>query len=142
MIHPEADGSKGAVRISFRITDDSQMPFAGAWAMIGPEGLATDVSAYRGVHFYARSKDQMSFTCGIISFLGQVRRYVGPFEVGPEWTRIELPFDKFALVAMPGQTATDAPRLDPRNVTSIGMSVAPRLRGQFTIDIDQLALYR
>ena len=110
--------------------------------MIGPEGLATDVSAYRGVRFYARSKDQMSFTCGIISFPGQVRRYVGPFEVGPEWTRIEVPFDKFALVAMPGQSETDATRLDPRNVTSIGVSVAPRLRGQFKIDIDQLALYR
>jgi pimeloyl-ACP methyl ester carboxylesterase len=39
LIHPGANGSKGAARVSFRVTDDSPAPFAGAWAMIGPRGL-------------------------------------------------------------------------------------------------------
>src|SRR5262249_2030787 len=51
LIHPGAGGSPGALRISIRITGDFPTPFAGAWAMVGPEGLVTDLSAYRGVRF-------------------------------------------------------------------------------------------
>jgi len=65
LVHPGAEKSRGAVRISFRVTDDFRAPFASMWAMVGPEALATDLSAYHGVRFYARSPNGTAFTAGI-----------------------------------------------------------------------------
>ena len=39
LIHPGANGSRGALRIVFRVTAEFANPFAGAWAMVGAEGL-------------------------------------------------------------------------------------------------------
>ena len=142
LIHPGANASRGALRISFRVTNDFPAPFAGAWAMLGAEGLATDLSAYRGVRFYVRSKDGAAYTLGILQYSDQTRRYLAPFEAGPEWTLVELPFDKFRQ-EMPGATpAADAPGLVPKDVTSIGFMASPQRRGQFDLDVDQLELYR
>ena len=124
LIHPGAQGTSGALRISFRVTDDFPTPFAGAWAMVGPEGLATDLSAYRGVRFYARSKDAAAFSAG------------------EEWTLVDLTFEKFQLAVPPGARAADASPLDAKDVTSIGVAVASKLRGQFVLDIDRIELYR
>jgi hypothetical protein len=66
---------------------------------------------------------------------------MAPFEVRSEWTRIELPFEKFAQASAQGQKADTSP-LEARDITSVGVSVAPRVRGQFEIDIDHLELYR
>ena len=142
LIHPGAQGSTGALRISLRVTDDFPTPFAGAWAMVGPEGLATDLSAYRGVRFYARSKDAAAFSAGIVTFPGQLKRYMAPFGAGEEWTLVDLTFEKFQLAVPPGARAADASPLDAKDVTSIGVAVAPKLRGQFVLDIDRIELYR
>jgi len=141
LIHPGAGGSGGAVRISFRITGDSPTPFAGAWAMVGPEGLVTDLSAYRGVRFDARSKTASAFTAGIVRFPGQLKRYMTPFTVGEEWALVDLPFEKFQLVAAPGAPA-DASPLDAKDITSIGVAVVSKLRGEFALDIDRIEFYR
>jgi len=137
LIHPGADGSRGAIRISFRVTADAPLAFAGAWAMVGPEGLATDLSAYRGVRFYARSKDGGAFAAGVVRFPGRIVRYTMPFQVRPEWTVVELPFDKFQQVPPAG-----ASPLDPKDMTAIGIGAAPQRRGEFEIDVDRIELYR
>jgi hypothetical protein len=142
LIHPGADGSAGALRISFRITGDFPTPFAGAWAMVGPEGLVTDLSAYRGVRFYARAQDAAAFTAGIVRFPGQLKRYTAPFTVGEGWTLVELPFDKFQLVAAPGAPSADASPLDAKDITSVGVAVVTKLRGEFALDIDRIEFYR
>ena len=142
LIHPGAEGSDGALRISLRVAGDSPAPFAGAWAMMGRAGLATDVSAYRGLRFYARSKDATAFAAGIVRFPGQIRRYTAPFDVRPEWAIVELPFDKFRQVLPPGAPAADSPPLDPKDVTSVGITVAPQRRGEVQIDIDRVEFYR
>jgi hypothetical protein len=142
LVHPGASASRGALRISFRLTEDFANPFAGVWAMIGPEGLATDLSAYRGVRFYARSKNEGAFTAGVVRFPGQVKRYMAPLETRPEWTLIELPFDKFREVTPAGAPTAGTPPLVAHDVTSIGFSVAPKLRGQFELDIDHIEFYR
>ena len=142
LIHPGADGSPGALRISIRITGDFPTPFAGAWAMVGPEGLVTDLSAYRGVRFYARSKDAAAFTAGIVRFPGQLKRYTAAFTVGEGWTLVELPFNKFQLVAPPGAPPADASPLDAKDITSFGIAVASKLRGEFALDIDRIEFYR
>ena len=142
LIHPGANASRGALRISFRITEDFANPFAGVWAMVGPEGLATDLSAYRGLRFYARTKDEGAFTAGVVRFPGQVKRYMAPLETRPDWTLIELPFDTFREVTPAGAPTAGAPPLVAHDVTSIGFSVAPKLRGQFELDIDRIEFYR
>jgi Complex I intermediate-associated protein 30 (CIA30) len=142
IIHPGADGSRGALRVAFHVTNDARASFAGAWAMVGPEGLATDLSAYKGVRFYARSKDGSAFTAGIVRFAGAIIRYTAPFEVRPEWTLVELPFDAFRPVPPPGAPAAAGPPMDARDVTSIGVSVAPQRRGDLELDLDRLEVYR
>lgn len=142
LIHPGANASRGALRIVFRVTEEFAAPFAGAWAMVGPEGLATDLSAYRGVRFYARSKERGAFTAGVVRFPGQVTRYMTPFETRSDWTVVELPFDKFRKVPPAGTPATDEALLVTNDVTAIGFSVAPQLRGQFELDVDRIELYR
>ena len=141
LIHPGADGSRGALRISFRVTDEARIPFAGAWAMVGGEGLATDLSAYKGVRFSARSKEGTAFAAGIVRFPGVVKRYTLPFEVRAEWTIVELPFDRFRE-APPGAPGASPAPLDPRDITSIGFTVAPQRRGQLELEVDRLEVYR
>jgi hypothetical protein len=142
LVHPGAEASRGALRISYRVTDDSPTPFAGAWTMVGLEGRVTDLSAYRGVRFRARSKDGAAFAAGIVRFAGTVLRYTAPFEIKSDWTLVELPFDTFQAVTPAGAPAAGAPALDRKDVTSFGVTVAPARRGQFELDIDRIEFYR
>jgi hypothetical protein len=142
LIHAGANSSRGALRISFRVSEDVRNPFAGVWAMIAPEGLATDLSAYRGLRFYARSKHESAFTAGIVRFAGQVKRYMTPVNARPEWTLVELPFDTFREVTPAGGPAAQPAPLVASDLTSIGFSVAPALRGDFVLDIDRIEFYR
>jgi len=141
LVHPGAAGSRGALRISFHVTSDFPAPFAGAWAMVGAEGQATDLSAYQGIRFRARSRDRAAFSAGIVRFPGQLKRYAAPFEVGPDWTIVELPFRTFRFVPAPGGAADESP-LDAKDITSIGISVAAPHRGDFELDLDRLEVYR
>jgi len=140
LIHPGADRSRGAMRVSLHVTNDFPTPFAGAWAMVGPEGLATDLSAYDGVRFFARSRERTTFRAGIVRFPGQLKRYVAPFEAGPEWTMVDLPFAAFKVVPPPGGPADDSP-LDPKDITSIGVTTGLQQIGEFELDIDHIELY-
>src|SRR5260370_754110 len=134
--HPGADGSRGAVRISLRITNDFASPFAGAMALLGAEGLATDLSAYKGLRFYARSKEG-AFIALIGQFSGQATRYMAPFEARSEWTLVELPFDKFQRAPPAGNAS-----LVPEAVVTIGFTAAPQLRGEVDLAVDRWAVSR
>jgi hypothetical protein len=139
LTQPGAQASRGALRISFRMAEGFAYPFAGVWALLGTEGLATDLSAYRGLRFYARSGSEGgAFLAGVGQFTGQSANYMAPFEAKPEWTLVELPFDKLQRTFPPGK----APAFVPQNVVSVGFSAASRLRGQFDLEIDQLELYK
>lgn len=135
LVHPGAQGSRGALRISLRVAEGFAYPFAGAWALLG---MATDLSAYQGLRFYARSGSEGgAFVAGVGTFSNQSARYMAPFEVKSEWTLVELPFAKLQRTP-PGKPSA----LVPKDVVSIGFSSAFRLRGQFDLEIDQLELYR
>jgi len=141
VIHPGANGSRGALRISFRLTSEFPTPFASVWALIGPEGEPIDLSAYRGVRFYARSTGGKPVAAGVVRYAGQVQRYLKSFETKPEWTLVELPFDQFRQMMMPG-AAGEAPALVPTGITSIGITTSPQQAGEFDLDIDHVELYR
>ncbi len=142
LIRPGANGSRGALHVAFHVTNEFAAPFAGAWALIGPQGRAIDLSSYRGVRFHARGKDGGSFTAGIVRYAQQTLRYLAPFDVKTEWTLVDLPFTTFRQELPPNApTATPAPFV-PTDVTTIGFMAPPSRRGAFDLDIDQLELYR
>jgi complex I intermediate-associated protein 30 (CIA30) len=140
IVRPGAHGSHAALHVSFLMGNDFQRPFSGVWALLGAEGLATDLSAYRGIRFYARSQSPGgAFLAGVGQFsAGASTLYMSPFEVKPEWTLVELPFDKLDRFFPPGK----GPAFAPKDIVSIGISAAPRLRGRFDLEIDQLELYK
>lgn len=136
--HPGANSTKAALHISFHMADGFQYPFSGAWAFLGAEGLAADLSAYRGLRFYARSEGG-AFAAGAGQFSGgQATRSMAVFEAKPEWTLVEVPFDKLQRVPPAGAASPFV----PKDVTSIGFSVSSRLRGDFALEIDELELYK
>lgn len=135
---PGAQSSRAALRITFRVADGFAFPFSSVWAILGDEGLAADLSAYRGLRFYARSQGA-GFQAGVVQFSGgQPARYMAPFETKPEWTLVEVPFDKLQLSPPTGK----APPFVPKDLTSIGFSAPSRLRGEVELEIDQVEVYK
>lgn len=145
IVRPGAQGSGHALRVTFKIADGFVTPFTSVWAMLGNEGLATDLSAYKGLRFYVRSPGG-SFAAGIGRYVtGRSTRHVVPIEVKPEWTLVELPFEKFAATSpggRPGASPNELAPFAPTSVTSIGFNVSPQSRGQFELEIDQLEAYK
>src|SRR5215218_2029641 len=125
LIHPGAQNSRGALRISFKMADALGFAFAGAWALLG-ESVATDLSAYQGLRFYARSGSEGgAFLAGVGTFSGLAVNYMAPFDVKPEWTLVELPFAKLQRTYPPGKSV-----FVPKAVVTLGFSPASRLRGE------------
>ena len=137
---PGARGSAAALRISFHVTGDFPAPFAGAWALLGDEGLAADLSGYRGVRFFARSAGG-SYLAGLGQFTGQTAFFAAPFDVKPEWTMVELPFDRFRRAAPTGAPLPNGAAPSPTGIVSITFNVTAQ-RGDFDLDIDQVEVYR
>ncbi len=140
IVKPGANGSHAALHVAFRMGSDFAYAFSGVWALLGERGLATDLSAYRGIRFYARSASPgAAFLAGTGQFTAAGSPlYMAPFEVKPEWTLVELPFDKLQRFFPPGK----GPAYAPKDVVSIGFSVSPSLRGRYDLEIDQLELYK
>jgi len=141
-IRPGARASRGALHVAFRVTDDWAMPFAGVWMIVAKDAQPTDLAAYRGIRFFARSKNGGAFAAGIIQFRGGLRRYFAEFGTTSDWTLVELPFEKFKLSAPAPGSPTNIGSMDGKDITSIGVSVAPERRGQFELDIDEVECYR
>jgi hypothetical protein len=134
LVHPGAQGSHGALRISFRLGEGFAYSFAGVWAFLGTEGMPADLSAYRGLRFYARSEGG-SFQAGVRQ---AASNYMAPFPAKPEWTLVELPFDK--LVQSP--PTNNPSTLETKRIASVGFSASARPPAQFDLEIDQLELYK
>jgi monofunctional biosynthetic peptidoglycan transglycosylase len=69
-----------------------------------------------------------------------VRMMAGSFQtefdtVAGEWVTLRLPFDQFRLYNF-GRPVTNAPRLTPGRVESIGVTLADKKPGDFQLDID------
>ncbi len=141
LVEPGADRSRAAGKITFKIADGFAMPFAGAYALPGSEGKAADLTSYKGLRFYARAKEG-SYLASFGQFVGQAALFMTPFDTKPEWTLVELPFEKFVRVTPNGAPVPNAPAFEPKGVTLIGFAVSSKLRGQFDLEVDQVQLYR
>src|SRR5262245_22440424 len=142
LIHPGAGASRGALHIAFHLTNEFATPVASAWALLGTQGLATDLSAYRGVRFDVRSAGGGSFIASIVQYSSPPKRYSAPFEAGAEWTVVDLPFARFHQAPAPGTTADGPADLTPTAATSVGFMVPPQRFGQHGLDVDRLEIYR
>ncbi len=137
---PGAAASRTALRMSFVVADGFATPFASVWAPLGAEGLAEDLSAYKGVRFYARSEKGV-FLAGIGKYTsGRSTRATAPFAVTPAWTLVEIPFDKFKAVPPPPPDPSAI--FEAKGVISVGFSMGSPARGQFDLEIDQLEIYK
>jgi hypothetical protein len=137
---PGAQGSQGALRVSFKLASGFQSPFTSVWALLGKEGLATDLSTYRGLRFYARS-NAGTYMASVGQFIaGRSMRAMAPIEVKPDWTLVEVPFEKFARMPPPPAGANMPPV--SKDVVSIGIQVMSPTPGQFDIEIDQVEVYK
>jgi hypothetical protein len=141
LVHPGANATAGALRISFHVTADFAAPFAAIWAPFGAQGLPLDLSAYRGLRFYARSKEG-SFLAGVGQFAGTPALYMARFEGTPDWTLVDLPFETFRRVSFTGAPAGDSPAFVPKNVLAFVLEAPSQLRGSLDVEIDQVELYR
>jgi len=134
---PGANGSRAALRITGNVAQGFQFPFAGVWALTRPDGRPNDLSAYRGIRFYARGP-KGSYLAGLRHI--QARQgisFVASFEVQPEWTRVEIPFDKLQRYPPTGP----AVEFTAKNTLMVGISTAGRFQGEFQVEIDQVELY-
>jgi len=136
---PGAKGSGAAMRISFNLSEGFPFLFAGAWALLGTEGLPADLSAYRGLRFYARGPGG-TFSAGVRQASAQGANYMAPIEVKPEWTLVEVPFSK--LQRSPPGGPPPAPAFVPKDIIMVGVSTGSRVPGKFQLEIDQVELYQ
>jgi len=69
-----------------------------------------------------------------------VRIRAGSFQtrfdtVANEWVMLRLPFDEFRLYSF-GRLVSDAPKVDPARVESVGVTLSDKNPGAFQLDID------
>jgi Complex I intermediate-associated protein 30 (CIA30) len=138
IIRPGARGSNAAMRVTFNLGEGFAYPFAGVWALPGSEGLPADFTAYRGLRFYARSEKGGTFMAGLRQVSGAPANYMAAIAVKPEWTLVEVPFDKLQRVPPSGPPQPFV----AKDVSSIGFNVAGRVPGQLALDVDQVELYK
>jgi len=55
--------------------------------------------------------------------------------VAGEWVTLRLPFNDFRLYSF-GRPVSDAPKLTPARVESVGVTLADKNTGGFQLDID------
>jgi hypothetical protein len=137
LVHPGAPGSRGAARISFHMAAGSPYPFASVFLMLGPEGLPSDLSAYRGLRFHARSKEK-SFLTGLTQYVDRTTRYLARFEAKPEWSLVEVPFANLK----PDPQAEKPPAFAPKGIMAIEFGAGSGEPGQVDLDIDQVEFYK
>lgn len=134
---PGANGSRAALRITGKVAEGFQFPFAGVWALTHKDGLPNDLSAYRGIRFYARGPAG-AFQAGLRRSQGrQGVGFVSRFEVKPEWTLVELPFAQLQRYPPVGP----AVEFSAKDILLVGISTVGRFQGEVQLEIDEVVLY-
>lgn len=125
-----AGASRHALRVSGVAAPDG---FAGAWVALDGRSRATDLSDFQGVRLRARGRGplQLSLRGGPSPGFN----YSAPFEVGANWTPVDIPFEGLRPLKPEG------PALDLRSIGWLGVSVASSRSGPFEFEVDDGQLY-
>ena len=129
---------KSFLRFSGETTEEAPVVVAAAWVPISKEGLAEDLNAYSGIRFTARSVgEQKSFALGARRGRAQIGLFDRPFEVGAEWTVIEVPFAEMKQT----QPALAPMEWSKEDVSWLGFVTPRGYLGPFTLEVERLEIY-
>ena len=91
-----AEGTKGSLRIDFNFPSGIERSFARV-----RNDQSRDLSFYRGIEFYIKATRPLFGTLNLITSQPDDRlkadHWLGRYEVGTEWEKIVLPFDKLIM---------------------------------------------
>jgi hypothetical protein len=121
-------GSGRALRVR---GDVAEAGFAGAWVALDGRARATDLSDFAGIR--VRIRGDRVVQVGLRAGAGAGFNYMAPVEPTPDWTTVELPFDRLQGLGK------DVPAMDRTSARWLGLSVGRA--GHFQFDVDAVELY-
>jgi len=127
LIHPGAQGTHGALRVSGEIKPGFPYPWAGAIWFPGHEPMQPgDLSAKKELTFWARGKPDSYSILLKTGSPGGIPLYAS-FVITPQWKEYHIPLE------------TSFPNADLKHVYYIAFSAAKP--GKFQFDLDQVTLH-
>jgi hypothetical protein len=91
-----AENSKKSLRIDFKFTDNDEPFFANA-----ENSKKRNLTLYNGIEFYVKGSDNLYGQVDLLTSApedpNKIDKWVGFFEVGPNWEKLRVPFDKMVL---------------------------------------------
>ena len=127
--------SRGALAFAGELVPGARGAFTGVWTAIGPEGTTRDLTGYTALRFRTRGTPG-KYTAGVRG-AGAMGNFMAPFEVGPEWRDVELPFADLRPLPPPQkEVAWSASALAWIGVSA---AAAPGEASGFRIELDDVA---
>jgi hypothetical protein len=91
-----AENSGKSLRIDFKFTDNDESFFANA-----ENSKKRNLTLYNGVEFYVKGSDNLYGQVNLMTSTpedpNKIDKWVGFFEVSPNWEKLRVPFDKMVL---------------------------------------------
>jgi hypothetical protein len=135
-----AGGSKGAMRLSGKLTPDFQWGgFVGARASLQKGDSPKDMSAFTGVQFYARGDGKKYRVLLSKENVRDGNHFYMEFTAGPEWTLIRAPFSKLGQSPYFGtQVSWSADNLKGLGFLAMGEQGAT---ADVALEVDNISFY-
>jgi uncharacterized surface protein with fasciclin (FAS1) repeats len=129
----------GILRFSGQLSLENNGGFSQIQTSIAPGSLQDGAGGGGGVEIRVRG-DGRTYIFDLRT--SDVRIMAGSFQttfdtVAGEWTTVRLPFEQFRLHSF-GRLVSNAPRLNPERIESIGVTLADKNAGPFRIDFDSI----
>lgn len=134
-LHGGAAGSRGAMRVSATI-GDAPGSVAGAWISIVPGGRTADLSGVDGVRLSLRGQGEVLVGVRRGGPMGGVN-FMTTVAAGPDWKTVLVPFDQLK----PQGAGLETTQWDPHDGRWVGITSLPGVRGEFHVDVDDVAWY-
>jgi hypothetical protein len=109
--------------------------FAGAVTSLNAGWTGVDLSAYKGVRFYARGYGLYEISIGTDQTRAENNHYAKWVHISQEWTLYELPFSQFI------QSWGTSQPWDPSTIFSVGFTVISAAGNTGQIWIDNIEFY-
>jgi hypothetical protein len=136
MVPGGAPGSTKALRLEGTVTPDFQYGYAGARALINPDGTPRDLSRYQGVRFWVRGNEDVYKLQIIKASVSGFNDFQKPFLAPAKWTLVEVPFEALRQPPWGHQTPWSS-----RDIRGVGIHTADGLLGEYFVEIDQIEFY-
>jgi hypothetical protein len=132
-----ANGTRKALQMTGRVTTDFQHGFAGVSLMLDPQGRSWDMTALKGIRFYARG-DGGHYQVSVLTAAVKDRNdFSKEFVAAKEWTLIEIPFSQLAQSPYFGEQV----RWTGRDIRGVSFSTVDAPRDAYELQVDEISFY-